>query len=295
MEVVATVLLLLAGLALLLYLAAAAALFFRQGSIVFVPSRQLWRTPADAGLPYEEIFLRAADGVRLHGWWVPSPDERRGTVLFLHGNAGNISDRIDTLEMLHGWGFDSLIVDYRGYGKSEGRPSEKGTYRDADAAWRFLIDEKEVNPAEVILFGRSLGAAVAAYLASRVQPGGVVLESGFSSLPDLAATFYRHFPVRLLARSRYPTIERVGRIRAPVLVAHSAEDDLIPFSHAERIFAAAQEPKFFLEMVGTHGDCVSATGVSYERAVRGFLVEALAIPPADALPRSEGLRGESPG
>jgi uncharacterized protein len=261
-----------------LYLLAVVAMFFYQGRLIYVPNRVVWRTPTDAGLPHEEVFLNAADGVHLHAWFIQHPEDR-GTVLFFHGNAGNIAHWLDTAQMLWEWGLSTLLIDYRGYGNSGGKPSAHGTSLDADAAWKFLVEEKGLPPEKIVLFGRSLGAAVAADLAARVQPAGVILDSGFTSLPDVGAQLYPWLPVRLLSRHRYPTEENVTRFRCPVLVAHSREDDLIPFSHGERVFQAAVEPKFFLEMVGNHRECVTTTGIPYQRAIKSFILEALSFRP----------------
>lgn len=265
--------------AALLYLLAVLGLFLFQSRLVYLPSHILWRTPAAAGLPYEDVFLNASDGVRIHSWFIPA-EEPRGTVLFFHGNAGNIAHRVETARMLHDWNLNTLLIDYRGFGRSEGRPSARGLGRDADAAWTFLTAEKAIPAARIIVFGRSLGSAVAADLAARVRPAGAILESGFTSLPDIAALLYPWWPVRLLMRDRYPTIENITRFRCPVLVGHSREDELIPFSQAERLFEAAPEPKFFLEMTGSHRDCITATGVPYTQAVRSFIDEAFLISPA---------------
>lgn len=279
MEIFWTILivLLLAGSGL--YLLAVFGLFLFQGRLLFVPSRQVWRTPADAGIGHEEVFLPTADGGRIHGWFVPAR-EAQGTVLFFHGNAGNMAHRLDTIAVLHNWRLNVFLIDYRGYGNSSGRPNEKALYHDADAAWRFLTEQKRISANRIVIFGRSLGSAVAAHLAARFDPAGVIVESGFVSIPEIAAGIYRWFPVRLLSRNHFPTLENVKAVRCPILVAHSREDDLIPFDHGERLFEAAGEPKFFLEMRGTHNDCVSATGVSYERAIRSFLHETLAVPQA---------------
>lgn len=260
----------------LLYALGVAFLFLYQSRLIYLPSRLLWRTPADSGLPYEDVFLTAEDGVRLHAWYLPAPAPR-GTVLFFHGNAGNISHRVETAEMFHQWNLNTLLIDYRGFGQSQGRPSARGIGRDADAAWQFLTEVKGLPTNSIILFGRSLGAAVTGDLATRVDPAGAVLESGFTSLPDVGAAIYPCYPIRWLARDRYPTLQNIPHLRCPVLIAHSREDELIPFSHGERLFKAAPEPKFFLEMTGSHRHATTATGMSYTVAVESFIVEALAI------------------
>ncbi|MDO8291764.1 MAG: alpha/beta hydrolase, partial [Gallionella sp.] len=180
------------GLALLLY--------FFQARLVFYPEtgREIIATPGQAGLPYEDIRLTTSDGLGLHGWYIPAPQthaQPRGTVLFLHGNAGNISHRIDSLQMFHRLGYSTLIFDYRGYGSSGGTPSEQGTYRDAEAAWRYLTEQRRIPSCRIVLFGESLGGAVGAWLAARQKPAALVIASGFTSVPGLARHFYPYLPV----------------------------------------------------------------------------------------------------
>jgi fermentation-respiration switch protein FrsA (DUF1100 family) len=243
-----------------------------QARLVFFPTRDLRATPADAGLVWEELRLRTEDGLGIHAWWVPA-EGARGTILFCHGNAGNVGDRIGSILLFHRLGWNVLIFDYRGYGRSEGSPSEAGLYRDATAAWAHLTAERGVAPEDIVLFGRSLGGAVAAELAERHAPAGIILESAFTSVPELAAEFYPWLPVRLLVRFRFDTLARVPRIRAPLLVVHSRGDDIIPFRHGERLYRAAGEPKTLLEISGTHNEGFVASGERYERGLARFLEE----------------------
>ncbi len=259
----------------LAYLGIALFLFLFQGRLLYlphVPGRGIEATPDRYGLPWEEVWLETEDGERLHGWWIPATDATR-TVLIFHGNAGNISHRMETLRIWHELGWNALIFDYRGYGRSSGRPTEKGTYRDADAAWRHLTEDRGLDPARIILFGRSLGGAVAAELAPRVNPAGLVVESTFTSLPELGAELYRWLPVRLLARMRYPTLERVSEFKGPVLVIHSRDDEIIPFHHGERIHAAAPGPRAFLELRGGHNEAFFLAGARYMEGLWEFLDE----------------------
>jgi hypothetical protein len=196
-------------------------------------------------------------------------------VLFCHGNAGNISHRLDSIRLLHSLGLQVLIFDYRGYGHSEGAASEKGSYRDADAAWRYLVDVRGLPADRIILFGRSLGAAVAADLASRTRPAAVIMESAFTSVPDMAAGIYPWLPVRLLSRYRYDNLDKITRISAPLLLVHSRQDEIIPFAHGERLFERAREPKQFLEINGGHNDAFLTSRKAYTHGLESFLAAHL--------------------
>jgi fermentation-respiration switch protein FrsA (DUF1100 family) len=247
--------------------------FFTQSSLLYfpnVPSRGLTATPDLVGLPYDEAEIVTDDGVRLHGWFVPAP-AARATLLFFHGNAGNISHRLDSLRIFRELSLTVLIVDYRGYGRSEGTPSENGTYRDAEAAWRYLTEERGVAPAEIIYFGRSLGAAVAAHLATRHTPRALIMESAFTSVPDLAADVYPLLPARWLSRFHYNAKEYLGSVACPVLIIHGREDEIIPFKHGQALFAAAAQPKQFLEIQGGHNDGFLVSGRAYRMGLEGFL------------------------
>lgn len=226
-----------------------------QSHLVFFPStgREAVVTPQSYGLRYESVSIRTADGETLDAWWVPA-ENARGTVLFFHGNAGNISHRVDYLQMFHRLRFSTLIVDYRGYGKSSGTPSEAGTYRDAEAAWEHLRHARLAQPRDIVIAGESLGAAVATRLAADESPRAVLLFSTFTSVPDLGAQVYWFLPVRLLSRFDYDNLANLKRIRAPVFIAHSRDDDIVPYAHGRRLFETAAEPKAFLEMRGGHND-----------------------------------------
>ncbi len=229
--------------------------FLFQSRLVYFPQigREVAVTPQAYGLPFEAVTIATGDGEKLAAWWVPAAGAR-GTVLIFHGNAGNISHRLDYLAMFHRMSYATLIVDYRGYGQSTGSPSEEGTYRDAEAAWRWLTVERGVKAGDIVLFGESLGGAVAAWLAARVTPRALILASTFTSVPDLGAQVYPFLPVRLISRFSYDTRAALQALKAPVLIAHSREDDIVPYAHGQALFVAASEPKQFLEMRGGHND-----------------------------------------
>ncbi len=252
-------------------------LFVFQSWLVYfpnIPSRAIGSSPDTIGLAYEPVEIITEDGIKLDAWYVPA-QEPRGVVLFFHGNAGNISHRLDSLRIFNKLKLDTLIFDYRGYGRSEGRVSEQGTYRDADAAWRYLTVERGIPAAEIVLFGRSLGAAIAAYVASRHRPGALILESGFVSVPELAAILYPWLPARQLARIGYPTGEYLKTASCPVLIVHSRDDEVIPFKQGRQLFELASEPKHFLELLGGHNDGFLVSGRRYLDGFENFLAASM--------------------
>ena len=264
---------------LLVYLGLIAVVYFRQSSLVFLPEmdRDVRSSPADIGLSFTPLTLSTADGETLDGWFVPAPaqGQARGLVVFFHGNGGNIGHRLDYLRMFHDLGLNTLIMDYRGYGRSSGTPSEAGTALDAAAAWRHATQVLGFPPGRIILFGESLGGAVAAQLATETRPGALVLASTFTSVPDLGAELYPVLPIRLLARIRYDTLARLPQIACPLLVIHSRSDDVIPFAHGRRLFEAAAQPKLFLEIDGGHNEGFVFGRKDWVRQLDGFLQQAL--------------------
>lgn len=245
-------------------------MYFAQPAMVFYPTRDLDATPSDWGLAYEDVDLRAPDGVHLHGWYVPRTGSKR-VVLFLHGNAGNISHRGDSIAIFHRLGLNVLIVDYRGYGQSSGKPSEAGLYRDALTAWRYLTDTRGIDAGHIIVFGRSLGGAVAAELATQVRPGALILESTFESARSMARAAFPVLSHLIVLRYRFDTHSRIQRVRCPVLVVHSAEDEIIPYYMGQRIFEAANQPKEMLTLRGDHNMGFIESQPEYERALGAFL------------------------
>ncbi len=227
---------------------------------VYQPTRSLWVQPDVLGRPFEEVWLTTRDGVRLHGWFFsahPDSPRRHLAVLHCHGNGGNISHRLDVADALLETGVNVLLFDYRGYGRSRGRPDEEGTYRDAEAAHAWLV-ERGFAGTNLVAYGESLGGAVAAELALRAPLAGLVLQCAFTSIPDLGAELFPFLPVRWLARLRYDTHAKLPRIRVPVLLLHSRADTLVRFSHAERNFAAANPPRRLAELAGDHNDFLEA-------------------------------------
>ena len=240
-------------------------------SFIYFPERELIGNPADFGLPFDDVSFTASDGLRLHGWFVPGKGDV--TWLWCHGNAGNISHRLENLRLLHDeLGVGVFIFDYRGYGRSEGSPSEEGTYRDAEAALAYVLSRPDLDSRRIMYFGRSLGAAVAVELATRRPPFALILESPFTSMADLARHHYRLLPATGLIRTKYDSLSKIGNVRVPLLVLHGDEDDIVPFESGKRLFEAASEPKRFYTIRGAgHNDTYIVGGREYFRALREFV------------------------
>lgn len=264
---------------LLVYLGLTVLIYFRQSSLVFLPEidRGFRASPANIGLAFTPLKLPTTDGETLDGWFVPAATSRgaRGLVIFFHGNAGNMTHRLDYLRMFHDMGLATLILDYRGYGRSSGTASEDGTYLDAEAAWRHATQALEFSPGRIVLFGESLGGGVATQLAAGNRPGALILVSTFTSVPDMGADLYPLLPIRLLARIRYDSLARLAQISCPVLVIHSRDDDIIPFVHGQRLFEAARQPKQFIELAGGHNEGFIFGRDAWIRQLDGFLQRAL--------------------
>jgi len=248
-------------------------LILRQGSMVYypdTPSRELTATPDQIGLPYENVYLATDDQQKLHGWFIPARKER-GTVLFFHGNAGNISHRLESVLIFNELHLSVFIFDYRGYGNSSGKPSELGTYRDARAALHYLTNSRHISANRLIYFGRSLGGAVAAQLAAEHPPKALILESTFTSAPDMASHLLPIFPMRWLIRFSYNTVDHIKTIHCPVLIVHSPEDEIIPYRFGRRLFETANEPKQFIIIHGGHNEGFMQSGQNYIKGLKHFL------------------------
>ena len=256
-----------------IYLVLIAFVYYSQSSLIYypnMPGRNLVATPEHIGLKYQNVQLVTADGINLHGWFIPGKNAK-GTVLFFHGNAGNISHRLESIDIFNKLDLNVFIFDYRGYGKSEGKVTEKGTYRDAEAAWNYLTESRGINAKQIVIFGRSLGASIASWLASKHPPAALVIESGFTSIPSMAKRIYPFLPVRWLTYFQYDTKKYVSKISCPILVVHSKNDEIIPFEEGLEIFQAAPKTKQFLEMSGGHNDGFLVTGSAYVEGLRTFI------------------------
>ena len=254
-----------------------AMVYFGQSGLIYYPGvagRSLSATPQKFGLEYEDVEIVTEDSVRLHGWFVPSQNAR-ATLLFFHGNAGNISHRLDSLVIFNRMNLDVLIIDYRGYGQSQGQASENGTYRDAEAAWRYLTETRNLEPEKIIVFGRSLGASIAAWLAEKHRPAALILESPFSSVVSMAQRLYPFLPVKWLSKFSYDTRQYVSTITCPLLVVHSRNDEIVPYAEGRLVYDAAPADKRFLDIRGGHNDGFLASGRAYIDGVEGFITAVL--------------------
>ncbi len=243
--------------------------------MIYFPERELAAAPDSVGLAYEDVNLTASDGKRIHGWHIPG--RSKVTLLWFHGNAGNISHRLDNILILHQrLGIGILIIDYRGYGLSDGKPSEKGLYMDAEAAFDYLTSDLGLNAErDIVLLGRSLGVGVAVEMATRHRVRGVILESGFTSIREMADSSDSRLPIALmlmLFEARYDSISKIGRVESPVMVLHGDRDDTVPFWMAEKLFGAASSPKTLYPIRGaSHNDTVYVGGEAYLKALEGFI------------------------
>ena len=259
------------------YVFLSAYIYFIQSSLLYypdMPGRNLATSPENIGLTYQNIELITEDNIKLHGWFIPN-DKTKETVLFFHGNAGNISHRLESIEIFHRLGLNVFIIDYRGYGQSEGKTTEKGTYRDAEAAWNYLNKTRGISSQQIIIFGRSLGASIATWLANKYTPAGLIIESGFTSVASMGQRLYPFLPIRWLTHFRYDTRQYVKNVSCPVMIAHSSDDEIIPYAEGLEIFQTAPEPKIFLDMRGGHNDGFIVSGSDYIDGLRSFINQAI--------------------
>lgn len=240
-------------------------LYFMQPIFLYGPVREVVYTPEELGLDFEKVTLKTSDGLRLSGWYIPAKHAEL-TVLFCHGNGGNIMHRLDSVNIFYNLGVNCFIFDYRGYGDSEGKANEEGTYMDARAAYKWLTKEKKISPDNIIIFGRSLGGSIAAKLASEVKVGALVIESSFTSFIEIGKKFYPYMPVRWFARFSYKTIDYIKEVHCPVMIIHSRNDETVPFEFGLELYEAANEPKEFIEIFGSHNDGFLVSSEIYKRS-----------------------------
>lgn len=245
------------------YVALCAAVFMFQRHLLYFPSPEYRFTPTDFGLAYEEATLTTIDGEQIAAWYVPHPAPR-ATILYFHGNGENLGDCAPTFKSLHQLDLAVVAIDYRGYGRSSGTPSEGGTQRDAAAAWSYLTETRRTPASEIIVVGRSLGGGVAVDLAQRSTPAGLVLECTFTSVVEIGQREYPFLPVTLLATNRYSSINKISDVNCPILQFHGRDDQVIPLENAKRLYDAAPQPRQFVETGGDH----NTAGFEYDDSTR---------------------------
>lgn len=264
----------------LAYIGLAIALYFGQSNLVFMPSKDVLETPKSIGSKFEDIQIRTKDNVNLSAWFVPAKDNNpigKAVILFCHGNGGNIGNRVSYLPIFKDLGLATFLFDYRGYGKSEGQPSEEGTYKDVEAAWQYLTQERKIPSQKIIIYGESLGGAIASYIAQTTtqqnpqnSAAGLILASTFTSVSDRAAELYPFLPIRLLSKFSYNSIDRLPNIKIPVLIMHSTEDEIIPFHHGEKNFQVANVPKKLVKLGGSHNEGFLDSLETYRNSINEF-------------------------
>lgn len=240
-----------------------------ESSYIFFPERELLMTPRNVGLNYEDVYFTTDDEVRLHGWYIPNQNSDK-VLLFFHGNGGNISHRVENLQFLHALGLNIFIFDYRGYGQSGGVASENGTYQDADAALSYLTSAKGVTLSQIVLFGRSLGGAVAIDLACRHSFPAIILESTFTSFADLLRPFFPSIADAI--KDKFNSLKKIKQIPTPLLFFHGNRDELVAYDNGKELFAAANEPKEFYPIEGAgHNDTYYFGGEPYWQKIKEFI------------------------
>jgi len=254
------------GLLLILFLFVR---YFEHAQLYF-PTKHLGMNPQHAGLSYEDVYVQTPDRKLLHGWFINN-DKAKYVVLFCHGNGGNISDRLGKLRFLHELGLSVIIFDYRGYGRSSGRPSEYGLYIDSEAVYDYLVKRKKIDGKNIILYGESLGGAVAVNMAEKFDTAGVIVESSFTSVTDMAKIVFPWLPGGLIW-TRFDSVNKIANVKCPVLIFHSPEDEMIPFWMGERLYNAAKARKKLVRIYGTHNAGIDVSRAIMSRAIREFFL-----------------------
>jgi fermentation-respiration switch protein FrsA (DUF1100 family) len=237
---------------------------------IYFPVRKIDLTPREIGLEFEDVYFFSSDGTKLNGWYIPAKGSRI-TVLFCHGNAGNISHRIEAIDMFCRIGLDVFIFDYRGYGRSQGSPTEEGLYTDAHAAFKYLIDKRNINEGSIVVYGKSLGANVAVELCSRVSPAALISESAFTSALDMGKKLFPFLPIKWFITIKYDALSKIKDINIPKLIIHSEDDEIIPFQQGRKLFEVAPEPKEFYKMRGGHNEAIFLAKEDFVDKIDDFL------------------------
>lgn len=258
-----------------IYLLLALRILYIHPYLVYRPKINMDEIPHSSGPDFQEIFLKTRDGVTLYAWFVPAkePKDPKLVALHCHGNSGNISDRVDTIKIYYDMGLSIFIFDYRGYGNSEGRPSEKGTYKDAETAWNYLVEKMGFEPGNIIITSHSLGGAVASYLAGKVNPKALIIEGSFTSMIDMGKLYYPYLPIRLLIRQRYNNKKHLKKVHCPVLIIHSPDDEVVPFYMGKTLYQTANPPKHFLPIHGSHNQAIFDSRELYITEINKFILD----------------------
>lgn len=249
---------------------------FLEWSSTYYPSRDIAASPDLIGLPFEEVFITTSDNNKIHGWFIPCEDAKY-TLLFCHGNAGNISHRMDKIYLFNGMHLNTFIFDYRGYGKSQGFPTEQGLYRDVEAAYEYLTKKRGIHKDTIILYGESLGGAVVIHLADSMPVKAIITEEAFSSVKDMARIYYPFIPGILISNS-YDSVSKISKISCPKLIIHSSDDDIVPYSLGEKLYKKAATPKQLLTIHGSHN---SAFFDSLDEVRKGIILFIDALKPGN--------------
>ena len=252
-----------------------AAIRFFENSFIYAPPRfqEGFPPPHLYGRYVEEVWLTTLDKIRLNAWYLPNPSSEKA-LLWFHGNAENIGYGLEHLEFYSRLAVNVLAVDYRGYGKSEGTPGEAGVYRDADAAYDYLIQVRRIQPTNIVVFGHSLGGAVAIDLAARRECGALIVQSSFTSVKEMARRVFRIPLFEYIPKSRFDSLAKIRRVRAPILIVHGTRDETVPFSMGQRLFAAAPEPKALFSVEGAgHNDVLEAGREELLERLKSFIAQ----------------------
>ena len=254
----------------IIYVLICSFVYIAQEKLVYFPGSEVTATPKEVGLTFDELYIETSDGEKIHTWDIPAKASSK-YILFLHGNAGNIGNRLNTISLLNRLGHSIAILDYRGYGKSTGKPSEQGTYQDALAVFKYLINTRGVAAENIVIYGRSLGGGVATWLASQVNPGGLILESTFSRLIDMGKHRYPFLPTELLTRIQYDSLSHIKMVKCPVLVAHSVDDETVPYELGKQLAEGTPNLKHFVTLSGGHNETFFDAGKDYYDLLTTFI------------------------
>lgn len=238
---------------------------------VFFPEKEILLNPGDMGLSYENVFIETDDGVKLNGWYLPY-DKAKDTILFFHGNAGNISYRLDKMMVVRSLGFNIFMMDYRGFGLSQGYPTEEGLYLDAEAAYSYLRNIRGIDVDKIIIFGSSLGSAVAVDLAAKKDSKAIILEGVLSNARDVAARRYPYLPSFAFSY-KFDSLKKINQINVPKLFLHSANDEVLDIEMAVKLFNIAPKPKKFVKLLGEHATCYTESKDEFLKAIGSFVNE----------------------